>query len=610
MSWIDYAVVLSFLGVLVAIGLRFSRRSGSSSEEFIIAGRKLPWWLAGTSILANGFNAETPLHQSRKSAETGIAGNWFYWSFMLNAALEATLIGRMWRRTRLTTPVEFYSLRYSGRIADLNRVTEAVYSSVIQGSIWCAFGLIGLRKITGVLLDLPPDITILGFAVPTDITVVVAAVALALVYSAAAGVYGVVWTDLVEFAVAMLCSYLLMIFVLSEVGGGQELQRRIIASGQEAKLLSWIPTLGPVLLVYLLLWPFAGSGAVGNHAMRFLATRDENEVLRAGLWKIIAHYSLRSWPWIICGLCMLFLIGESDIIAFGGIKSDGSPDWELGYPYLIKTYMPVGLLGLMMAGILCAFLSSIDTNLHTGASIFLNDLYRPYFRRSASEAHYVAVMRLSLVLIALLSILVAFVFDDILELFVLMSFVVRGAGFMPLLRWFWWRVNGWADLTSRLGAIAATWLFEYGPGARVVDSILEALGRATWDADFAVSFVLIVGSVAALSLVVMILTPPVAPDTIDAFYRRVRPLGWWAPSRKRCPEVVPADSFLEVAGLTVLAMVFGITAILGVGAFILGDGLAGAASMAACIICGVTIVKRADSMHAHRKEDHDSAEAT
>jgi len=292
--------------------------------------------------------------------------------------------------------------------------------------------------------------------------------------------------------------------------------------------------------------------------------------VRTSLWRMINHYSVRTWPWIICGLAMVFLLSDSEMLSLNVPSVDGKVDWELGYPVLISKFMPAGLVGLMVAGFLAAFMSSMGENVLTNATIFLNDLYRPFVRKEASEKHYLGVIRLMMTLITVMAIVVALVLNDILGLFGFIIMVTRGAGFIPVLRWFWWRVNAWADLTARVSVFGVVYFYDYGPGMKIVNSVMTSLGASGWDAKFAVSFLLTVTTVTVLSLIVMFLTPPDSTEKLMEFYRRVRPYGWWGPIARACPEVKNPDSAAEIFRLCTACALYGFGGILTLGALFLG----------------------------------------
>ena len=552
MTTLDYVVVVVFLALVGFLGVALARRAGKNTDEFILAGRNLPWWLAGTSMLAGSFGPDSPLHQSRKIRQTGLVGAWFYWAQITPTIVHALVFSRLWRRTGITTPVEFYDIRYGGKAKVGARIFAVAYAAVVEQTALVALSLLGLIKISDVLFELPDSFALLGLAVPTDVAVVLTAVVLAMAYSAASGVYGVVWTDFVEFLVALGCAYLLTFIVYADAGWASGLQARLAEVGSEtgATVRDMVPVVGFWMFVYLFVQPFVTSS--GNTALnqRILAIRDEREAMFSGVWRVFTHYVIRGWPWYMAGLISLVLLP--------GL----GPDSEMAYPTLIRDYMPVGVRGLMVAGFFAAFMSSVDTGIHTSSSIFLNDLYRPYVKPNATERHYVAVSRVAIVVFAGLAVTVALLSNSILGLLMVLMKISGGVGLVLVLRWFWWRVNVWADLAAHAAVLPVVLMIEndaavfgrLGYGAGPTGWVMGSLGLDGLDNTYAVQFLLITLAVAAVWLTVMALTKPESDETLIAFYRRVRPYGFWGPIREKAgvgPADRPADDLRRVGlGLT------------------------------------------------------------
>ena len=583
MTTLDYVVVVVFLGAVGFLGVALARRAGKNTDEFILAGRNLPWWLAGTSMLAGSFGPDSPLHQSRKIRQTGLVGAWFYWAQITPMVVHSLVFSRLWRRTGITTPVEFYDIRYGGKAKVGARIFAVGYAAVVEQTALVALSLLGLIKISDVLFDLPEAFVLVGLAVPSDVAVVLTAVVLAMAYSAASGVYGVVWTDFVEFIVALGCAYLLTLIVYADAGWASGLQDRLAAAGSEtgATVRDMVPVFGFWMLVYLFVQPFVTSS--GNTALnqRILAIRDEREAMFSGVWRVFTHYVIRGWPWYMAGLVSLVLL--PDLVA----------DSEMAYPTLIREYMPAGLRGLMVAGFFAAFMSSVDTGIHTSSSIFLNDFYRPYVRPDATEKHYVAVSRVAIVVFAALAVTVALLSDSILDLLMILMKINGGVGLVLVLRWFWWRVNVWADLAAHAAVVPIVLLIEndaavfgrLGYGAGPTGWVMGSLGLDGLDNTYAVQFVLITAAVAAVWLTVMALTRPESDETLVAFYRRVRPYGFWGPIREKAgvePADRPADDLKRVG----LGLAFCYSALFSVGGLFLAEW--GVAAVAGAV-AGVSV---------------------
>ena len=564
---LDYIVIVVFLLAVAFIGVVLARKAGKDTDQFILAGRNLPWWLAGTSMLAGSFGPDSPLHQSRKIRQTGLAGAWFYWGQITPTVVHALVFSRLWRRSGITTPVEFYDIRYAGKAKVGARIFAVAYTAFVEQTALVALTLLGLLKITSVLFELPETFMLLGFALPSNIMVVMGAVGLAIAYSAASGVYGVVWTDLIEFFVALGCAYLLTFIVYADAGWATGLKTRLDAMGQTgASVRDMIPVFSFWMFVYLVVQPFVTSA--GNTAInqRILAIRDEREAMFSGIWRVFTHYVIRGWPWYMAGLISLVLLPEL------GIAS------EMAYPTLIRDYMPAGLRGLMVAGFMAAFMSSVDTGIHTSSSIFLNDLYRPYVRPDADEKHYVSVSRWAVVAFAGLAVTVALMSDSILNLLMILMKINGGVGLILVLRWFWWRVNVWADLSAHLAVLPIALFIEND--AAIAESLGWSAGPTGWamatlgldglDDLYAIQFCLIVGLCAVVWLTVMFLTKPEPDEQLVAFYKRVRPYGAWGPIRELAG-VEPADSAREDIGRIALGLAFCYSALFTAGGLFLAE---------------------------------------
>lgn len=566
MALLDYLVLVLYVFLVAGLGFYFSRRAGESTSAFINADRSLPWWLAGTSMIAGSFGADSPLHQSRKIRQTGLSGAWFYWAQIGYHIINSIVFSKLWRRSELTTPVEFYDIRYGGKARNVARTWAVMYNAFIEQSIFTALGLLGLIKIVEILLDLPASIGLLGLEVSPALLVALATVAVATAYSAASGVYGVVVTDLIEFIIAIGCSYVLMFLVYSDVGWAQGLEEGLTRLGGAAEgAIEMLPTWGLALSVYLFIQPFVlayGQTAINQ---RYLAIQDERQAMFSGVWRVLNHFIFRGWPWYIAGLASLVLLANVSV------------DSELAYPMLIDEYMPVGLKGLMVAGFLAAFMSSIDTSIHTSTSIFVNDFYRSYVRPRATERHYVFVSRLSILAFTIMSVIIALMAGGILELLMLVMKMQAGIGLVMLLRWFWWRVNVWADLAAQVAAVPVALLFEHD--ARVFSALFGAVGPTDWsmalfglsglDDRYAVQFLLICATCTLIWVVVMFLTPPEPEAKLIQFYRRIRPYGFWGPIKAKCPGVKAADSLADDALLVGLGLLFCYASLFTMGALFL-----------------------------------------
>ncbi|PTX98531.1 hypothetical protein [Opitutus sp. ER46] len=575
---IDYVVIGAAVMLLLVAGFFSARRAGRNSSEFILGGRTLPWWLGGAAMVAGATSCDSPLHQSAKIRREGLGGAWFYWSQVLAVVWHSLVFSRLWRRTGVNTVVEFYHIRYHGRGGQLGRIWSMVFATLLGSTISLALGLLAMIKICRVLLDLQQPVPLFGMQVSPELLIVTGALALALSYSVTSGLRGVVAGDLVEFLIVILCSYVLMFFVLREVGYGSGLREAFAAEGR-ARLLSIAPQTGISLLVFFLIQPLASVAGDNGLNQRFLAIKDERQAVFSGLWRMVTHYFVRAWPWYVCGLASLVLLADVSLPS------------ELAYPHLIKTYMPAGWRGLMFAGFLVAFMSCVGNALHNAGVVFVNDFYRPFVVKDASERHYVWAIRATMLVTAIVGTWIALASDQILRLLQIAITIVGASGLVMLLRWFWWRVNGWADLAAQVLALPVTLLFTSGPGGVWIQRAGAALGAHTADDTYGLTFIATLVTTTALWLVVMALTRPEPFATLEAFYRRVRPYGWWGPVARRCPDVTIQDRFARdlvryVAGLVVAgALLFGF------GAMLLGSPWLGTSLCAGATIPALWLIK-------------------
>lgn len=563
MNVVDYAIVAGFMLGLLVLGFFLSKRAGKNSEEFILAGRKLPWWLAGTSILATGLNASTMLQDARKIRQDGISGLWFTWRGIINMFVANIWFNRLWRRAGFTTQMEFYQARYTGWPATFSRLYDSLIYGVLVAAIWASTGIVGMKKIAAVLLDLPTNFVVLGFTVSSDATVILVLILITLVYSAASGVYGVVWTDLIEFAVAFLCSLMLMTIVFREVGWSGGLRESIDGLGSQGDyLLRLLPVFGPVLLFYLL-DPIFHQGGYNPHIQRALCVKNEREVLFTAIYNATVNFVLKPWPYYVCGLCGIFIISDTELMAtFGGVAGpDGIvvPDYEKVYPALVEKYLPVGFMGLMVAGFLSAFMSSFDTNIHNSTSIFLNDLYRPYISKNKSEKHYIFSMRVYMVVITIITASIGLLADDILTLTFLAFSIMQSVGYIKLLRFIWWRVNGAAEVAAQVTSLITTAIFFSPYGLVVINTVMEATGQSGNDAFFVTRQLCLASAATVISIIAVFLFKPEPMDKLVAFYKRVRPFGWWEPVITEAGEEFRNR---EPVGILIAMTVSGIVAIL------------------------------------------------
>ena len=559
MAALDWIVVVLFLLGVLGAGMWFSRRASGSMESFFLSGRNLPWWLAGTSILATSFASDTPLHVTRVIREQGLSGTWFYWSGILTHLIVTFYFARLWRRTSLVTDAEFTELRYSGRAAATLRFAMACTRGLFLEALTLAWVTLGMIKVVGTVLELPPTFTLFGASWSTDVGVVFALMVLVLIYSVSSGLWGVVVTDLIEFVVALGGAILLAVVAWDRVGGVEGL-----TSGLEehaptgAAALDFFPDLNAVdmsgltLAVYLgiLWWANGAIDGSGKRSQRFLACRSEKDALASGIWNVAVQWIIRSWPWYVVALASLVLY--PDLV-----------DHEAAYPRMMADLLPIGLKGLMVAAFLAAFMSTVDTHLNLSSAYVVNDIYKRFVAPERSQTHYVAVARVTLVALAIVTGFVALSLPSILDAYLLKAELIGGLGGVVLMRWFWWRVNAWSELAALGTSVVLT-----------IGLHMSPLGGSGMDA-FAVRMLIIVVVSTVTWIAVTFLTDPEPPEHLREFVRRVRPPGWgWHRYRDEGEAVGPSRA-LRTLGHAGLCAVFVFAGMFGVGNLILGSTLWG-----------------------------------
>jgi SSS family solute:Na+ symporter len=550
MAFVDWLIVLIYLLVSLGIGIAYSKRAGRNTQEFFLSGRNLPWWLAGTSMVATTFAADTPLAVTELVAKNGIAGNWLWWSFVFGGTLTVFFFARLWRRAGVLTDVEFIELRYSGKPAAFLRGFRALYLGIFMNSVIMGWVNLAMASILQGILGIPEQQVLLYVA---------GCLVLVAIYSALSGLWGVAVTDAFQFVLAMFGTILLAVIVLGlpEVGGIEGLKAKLpewslrftpVIGGTEGSPTSFGGVLAISVAAFLAYvgvqwwaswYPGAEPGGGGYVAQRMMSAKDERHSVLATLWFTIAHYCIRPWPWILVGLATLVL--------YPTLPPDAK---RLGYVYAMRDHLPVGLMGLLVAAFLAAYMSTIATQLNWGTSYLVNDFYRRFLKPSAEEKHYVVVSRLATLLLMLISLVVTLLLNTISGAWAFIIEAGAGLGLVLILRWFWWRVNAW----SEIAAMAAPFL-AYGYIKFFYSSAVQ----------FPQSLFYIVGFTTVVWITITFLTKPTEESKLFEFYRRIHPGGvLWRPVAAKLPEV-KGDSqytslFLDwIAGiLLVYSTLFGI----------------------------------------------------
>lgn len=554
LTTLDWIVIAAYFALNIAIGFYYRRRAGANTSEFFLSGRNVSWWLAGTSMVATTFAADTPLAVTGLVARNGIAGNWLWWCMVASGMMTVFFYARLWRRSGVMTDIEFAELRYSGRPAAFLRGFRAVYLALPINCI--ILGWVNKAMVDILML-------VLGVSKETALALVIAIIVLTSFISTLSGLWGVLVMDLVQFVIKMGMVIALAVYAVQAVGGMDQMKARLIqldAARGGGSILSFTPDLDsawmPMITFFVYLglnwwatWsPGAEPGGGGYVAQRMFSAKDEKNSLLATLWFNIAHYAVRPWPWILTAL--------ASVILYPNLANP-----EHGYVKVMVDHLPPSLRGLMVAAFAAAFMSTIGTHLNWGASYLVNDFYRRFWKPNESERHYVGISQVSTVILTVASAVIAFYIDSIAGAWKLLLVTGAGTGGVLLLRWYWWRINAWSEVSAMIAAFVVSFTLQLGWH---MDSDKPR--------DFAWLMMITVGITTAVWLTVTFLTKPEREDVLTSFYRKTRPSGpGWRPVAKLAPEVRPvqdgwANFTCWIAGC---ALIYG--ALFGVGKVLLGD---------------------------------------
>jgi len=568
LSTADWIVLGVYFLLSFGVAWYLRGRAQRSLADFFVSGRGVPWWIAGTSMVATTFAVDTPLAVTGLTASFGIAGNWLWWSLLLSGMMTVFFFARLWRRSGVLTDVELIELRYAGRPAAFLRGFRALYLGVVMNCLIMGWVNLAMVKILKISLNLD------------KIEAVLICLAITAVYTTISGLWGVLITDLFQFVLMMGMTIALAFFAVGAVGGLGALKTQALAMDGGGSLLgflpgaesAWMPV--TVFLVYIGVnwwaswYPGAEPGGGGYVAQRIFCAKDEKHSLWATLWFNIAHYALRPWPWILVALASVILYPEL-------------ADKEAGYVQVMVDHLPASLRGLMLAAFLAAYMSTISTHLNWGASYAINDFYRRFVRPQASEQHHLRASQAATILLMLVAAGVTYYLDTIRGAWQLLLMVGAGTGAVYLLRWYWWRVNAWSEISAMVAAFATSVALHYGQPFSGTEPVL-----------FAKNMVATTVVVSAVWLAVTFLTRPEPAGHLEAFYRRVRPsaLGW-GPVAARATDVQPGTS----AGHNALAWILGCAlvycSLFATGKLLLGYWTSGAALLIGAVASGVLLYR-------------------
>ncbi|MCB4808940.1 Na+:solute symporter [Tamlana sp. 62-3] len=521
LSALDYTLIILFFSITLSIGIYLSKKSGKSSSEFFLSGKTMPWWLLGVSMVATTFSTDTPNLVTDIVRTNGVSGNWVWWAFLITGLLTVFVYAKLWRKSNVNTDIEFYEFRYGGKPATFLRKFRAIYLGVVFNVITMSAVTLAAIKIGGIMLGLEPWQTVVSAGLIT------------VAFSALGGFKGVIYTDFILFFVAMggaigAAYYLVN---LPEVGG----MEAIMTNELVADKLSILPDFSdknalitlfiiPIAVQWWSSWyPGAEPGGGGYIAQRMLAAKDENHAIGATFFFNIMHYALRPWPWILVALASLVVFPDLASIqeAFPNIAND-KLGHDLAYSAML-TKLPSGLLGLVLASLIAAYMSTISTQLNWGSSYVVYDFYKQQINPNASEKKLVAVGRLSTVILMVVSALLALLLQNALQLFELLLVFGAGTGLIFILRWFWWRINAWSEITAMFASGIISILLKLTP----LGDFLFKAEDSVFESYLEYPFVVVVTT--AIWLAATYLTQPESKAVLQGFYKKIQPGGpGWA----------------------------------------------------------------------------------
>ncbi len=582
-TFVDWLVIAAYFALNLGIGFYYYRRASGNMGEFFLSGRSVSWWLAGTSMVATTFAADTPLVVTGLIYRQGIAGNWVWWSLAFSGMLTVFFFAPMWRRSEVLTDMEFIELRYAGKSGAFLRGFRALYLVFLVNTLSMGWVNLAMAKILYLTLGIE------------KLRAVFLCLIITFIYSAISGLWAVLWTDLVQFVLKLTMVILLAYFAVEAAGGMAVLQMKIhaIDAGRGFSTLAFIPERGaPFFLQFLVLlsinwwassYPGAEPGGGGYITQRIFSAKDEKNSLGATLWFNIAHYALRPWPWILTALVAVVLLPHA-------------ADKEGAFIVVMIRYLPASLRGLMLAGFAAAYMSTIGTQMNLGASYLVNDVYRRFMQPDRSDHHYVVASRWATLIVALTSAIATYFMTSIGGAWKFLMAIGAGAGLVFILRWFWWRINAWTEISAMIAAAASSLFLEsrFSGGIvgalRSVDPMLPA-GPLNPDDPHGFSWILgIATAFTTLVWIAVTMLTPAEPQTkLDAFYAKVHPAGpgWRAFARAAGR---PPDNTLATATVNwILGLILVYGALFGTGYILFSHWLAGSVLLASATLSGIAL---------------------
>lgn len=596
LSTLDYSFIIIFFTIVLSIGIYVSKKSGKNSTEFFLSGRTMPWWLLGLSMVATTFSTDTPNLVTDIVRTNGVSGNWVWWAFLLTGLLTVFVYAKLWRKSNVNTDLEFYELRYGGKAASFLRKFRAIYLGVFLNVLTMASVTLAAIKIGGIMLGLEPWQTVIGAGLIT------------VTFSALGGFKGVVYTDFLLFFVAMAGAIGAAYYLVNipEVGGIQALlendnvkgKLNILPDFSDKKLFITLLVI-PLAVQWWSSWyPGSEPGGGGYIAQRMLAAKDENHAIGSTFFYNIMHYALRPWPWILVALASLVVYPDIASIseAFPNVPAD-KLGHDLAYSAML-TKLPSGLLGVVLASLMAAYMSTISTQLNWGSSYIVYDFYKQQINPNATEKRLVAVGRISTVVLMIFSALLALVMQNAMQIFDMLVLFGAGTGLIFILRWFWWRINAWTEITAMFASIIMSLTLKATPvGPYLFDS--ETGLFPDW---YEIPFVVVIISI--IWVTATFVTRPESKEVLNSFYKKIQPGGpGWAKVVNEAKAddidiVNPNEKWSVPSGIT--AMILGVVLIyscmFATGYWIYGETNLALILTGSAIISGALLIKAWNKM--------------
>ncbi len=541
---LDYSIILIYLVIIFFLGIYFTKKASNSVEDFFIGGRSMPWWLLGVSMAATNFSIDTPIAVTKFVASEGIGGVWFMWSSAISAIMVTFFFSKLWRRSGVITDAQIIEERYSGQSAKALRLFKGLYFGVLFNVFIMGWVFLSLSKVMAGITTIDIDYILW----PTVILV--------FIYSIASGFYGVVITDFLQYFVALVGSILLAYYSVQYVGGIDSLILKLEGSSNAGpNFTNFLPSFEDnsllplsVFLVYIMVqwWAHKYSDGGGKHIQRLLSAKNENEAFKGSALFTVLTYVFQIWPWIITALC--------GVIVFQGIS-----DTEMIYPRMMVEVLPHGLLGLVVVGLIGAFMSTIDTHLNLGASYVVNDIYKRFLVKNQTVKHYILISRLSMALLLLLAVIISKNLESVAEAWKFLLTFASGAGLTWVIRWFWWRVNAWTEFSGMIASgITASYIHYYYPDWLYSQKLLITVSIST-----------------VVWITVTLLTKPVKREVLIDFVKLVKPGYWGWKDVYKQTDIEPHNFLSNGLKLSALGLIAFFSLNFGIGFLILKSTIVG-----------------------------------